>query len=246
MSIQKKIRRRFVVPFLLGGLSLLSPNQADAQRFDVGLKGAASYNNSYGQGTSSFLPVGTFGGSFGGYTSFQLSERFKIRAEALLSAREFNTQYNSVGGSTASLYSGQQPTLAPISSLNTGPAGAYLATLSSQTVYLDLPFGVDYELKYPLYLQAGAMVSVFLNEWSSSLSNNTTVGIQKPADSKYYQQYQFYVYAGAYYQFNFKLCLGVRANLGLTDPFVTVSAGTGNQLYPYSYQAFVTYPLFKF
>ncbi len=217
-----------------------------AQKFEVGLKAAGSYNNTYGQGTSSFLPVATYGGSFGGYGTFQLFERFKVRAEALLSMREFSAQYSSVGTSTTSLYSGTQPTLATSNTLSTGPAGSFFATLSRQTVYDDIPAGIDYEVKYPIHLQAGAMLSIYLSEWSSSLSNNSTVGLQPPSDTKYYQQYQFYLYAGAYYQFNFKLSAGIRANLGLTNPFVTVSGGTGNQFYPYSYQVFVAYPLFKF
>jgi hypothetical protein len=71
------------------------------------------------------------------------------------------------------------------------------------------------------------------------------VNLQRPADSKYYQQYQFAVYAGAYYQFNFKMTAGVRANLGMTNTFVSVSSGTGNQMYHYSFMLFLTYPLFK-
>ena len=246
MSIQKVLRFRFFFSILFGGLSLLSPIKSDAQKFSIGLKAAGSYNNTYGQGTSSFLPVATFGGSFGGYSTFQLFEKFRIRAEALFSMREFSTQYSSVGAPSAALYSGHQPTLAPSSSLNTGPAGSFDATLSQQTVYLDIPAGIDYEITYPIHLQAGAMLSIFLNEWNSSLSNNSTIGAQRPGDSKYYQQYQFYIYGGAYYELRFKLCFGLRANLGLTNPFVTVNSGTGNQVYPYSYQLFVTYLLFKF
>jgi hypothetical protein len=245
MSILRAPRFNLVFPFILG-VVYLSQVESHAQKFEVGLKAAGSYNNTYGQGTSSFLPVATYGGSFGGYSTFQLFEKFKIRAEALFSMREFTTQYSSVGGSSTSLYSGYKPSLAPSSTVSTGPADSFFATLSQQTVYLDIPAGVDYEIKYPIHLQAGAMLSIFLNEWNSSLSNNSTIGLSRPADSKYYQQYQFYVYAGAYYQFNFKLSAGLRANLGLTDPFVKVSSGTGNQVYPYSYQLFVTYPLFKF
>jgi len=245
MSIRKESRFHLRFLFLLGILSL-NPVLSEAQKFEVGLKAAGSYNNTYGQGTSSFLPVATYGGSFGGYGTFQLFEKFKVRAEALLSMREFSTQYSSVGANTTSLYNGNPPTLAPSNSLSTGAGGSFFATLSRQTVYLDIPAGVDYEVKHPIHVQAGAMLSIFLSEWNSSLSNNSTVGLQQPADTKYYQQYQFYVYAGGYYQFNFKLAAGIRANLGLTNPFVTVSSGTGNQVYPYSYQIFVTYPLFKF
>ena len=245
MSIGKNSQFHFLFLFLFGILCLQS-FQSKAQKFEVGLKAAGSYNNTYGQGTSSFLPVATYGGSFGGYGTFQLFEKFKVRAEALLSMREFSTQYSSVGASSTSLYGGNQPTLAPSNLLSTGPAGSFFATLSRQTVYLDIPAGVDYVVKYPIHLQAGAMLSIYLSEWNSSLSNNSTVGLQQPADTKYYQQYQFYVYAGAYYQFNFKLSAGIRANLGLTNPFVTVSSRTGNQVYPYSYQVFVTYPIFKF
>jgi len=245
MSVGKEHRFHLLFPFLVGIL-FLQQFPSSAQKFEVGLKAAASYNNSYGQGTSSFLPVATFGGSLGGYTSFQLLERLKIRAEALFSTRKFSTQYSSVGTSSSSVYGGYQPSLAPSSSLSTGPGGAFFATLSSQAIYLDLPAGVDYVVRYPFYVQAGAMMSIFLNENSSSLSNNATIGLQQPADSKYYQQYQFFIYAGAYYQFNFKLSTGVRANLGLTNTFVTINSGTGNQMYPYSYQVFVTYPLFQF
>jgi len=246
MSVQKELWFCFLFPLLFGVSSLLSPIKSEAQKFSVGLKVAGSYNNTYGQGTSSFLPVATFGGALGGYSTFQLFDKFRIRAEALFSMREFSTQYSSVGTSSASLYSGHQPALAPSSSLSAGPAGSFVATLSQQTVYLDIPAGIDYEITYPIHLQAGAMLSIFLNEWNSSLSNNSTVGLQQPADSKYYQQYQFYIYGGAYYELRFKLCFGLRANLGLTIPFVTVSSGTGNQVYPYSYQLFITYPLFKF
>jgi len=245
MSIRLKPQFQFLLLFVLG-IFCLPPFQSNAQKFEVGLKAAGSYNNSYGQGTSSFLPVATYGGSFGGYGTFQLFDRFRVRAEALLSMREFSTQYSSTGTSTTSLYSGNQPTLASGSSLSTGPGGSFFATLSRQTVYLDIPMGVDYQVKYPIHVQAGAMLSIYLSEWNSSLSNNSTVGLQQPNDTKYYQQYQFYVYAGGYYEFNFKLSAGLRANLGLTNPFVTVSSGTGNQVYPYSFQVFVTYPLFKF
>ena len=245
MSILKGRCFHLIFPFL-SGVFYFHPMPSNGQKFEVGLKAGASYNNSYGQGTSSFLPVATFGGSLGGYGAYQLLEKFKIRAEALFSTREFSTQYSSVGTSSPSLFSGQQPTLAPSTSLSTGPGGSYLATLSSQTVYLDIPAGVDYEVKYPWYLQAGGMLSIFLNERSNSLSNNATIGLQQPSDSKYYQQYQFYAYAGAYYKFNFKLSAGLRANLGLTNTFVNVSTGTGNQMYPYAYTVFLTYSLFNF
>ncbi len=244
MLIRKKL---FLIPcatLLLVAVYLI-PYKSQAQKFNVGLKAAGSYNNTYGQGTSSFLPVATFGGSFGAYGTFQLFEKFRIRAEALFSMREFSTQYSSVGTPTPALTT-YSPSLAPSTAVNEGPGGAFAATLSQQTVYLDIPFGIDYEVIHPIHLQAGGMLSIFLNEWQSSLSNNSTIGAQLPADSKYYQQYQFYVYGGAYYELRFKLCFGLRANLGLTNPFVTVSSGTGNQVYPYSYQLFVTYPLFKF
>jgi hypothetical protein len=245
MSVGKKLQFHFPLLFIFGIL-WLPPFQSNAQKFEAGLKAAGSYNNSYGQGTSSFLPVATYGGSFGGYSTYQLFDKFKVRAEALLSMREFSTQYNSTGASTTSLYGGSQPSLAPNNSVSTGPGGSFFAELSRQTVYLDIPAGVDYDFKYNIHFQAGAMLSIYLKEWNSSLSNNSTIGLQQPADTKYYQQYQFYVYAGGYYQFNFKLSAGIRANLGLTNPFVTVSSGTGNQVYPYSFQLFVMYPLFKF
>src|SRR3954465_2978481 len=111
MSIRKESQFHFLFSFLFGILCLQS-FQSDAQKFEVGLKAAASYNNFYGQGTSSFLPVATYGGSFGGYGTFQLFEKFKVRAEALLSMREFSTQYSSVGAPTTSLSNGSQSTLA--------------------------------------------------------------------------------------------------------------------------------------
>jgi hypothetical protein len=233
------------VAILLAALCL-SPNKSEAQKFEVGLKAAGSFNNTYGQGTSSFLPVATFGGSFGGYTSFQLLQKLKIRGEVLVSTREFSSQYSSTGTPTPSLVTGSQPSLAPSSAVSTGPAGSFFATLSSQTVYLDIPLGVDYEIIPNLNLQGGAMFSIFLNEYSNSLSNSSTINLPAPSDSKYYQQYQFYLYAGAYYLIKYKVGVGARANLGLTNPFVTVGSGTGHQVYPYSYQIFVTYPLFRF
>src|SRR6476659_873636 len=105
MSIRLKAPLQFLFSIFFGIL-YLQPFQSNAQKFEVGLKALGSYNNSYGQGTSSFLPVATYGGSFGGYSTFQLFEKFKVRAEVLLSMREFSTQYSSTGAPTTSLYSG--------------------------------------------------------------------------------------------------------------------------------------------
>jgi hypothetical protein len=244
------IARRKLLLFSSSALFLaalqLNPSKSEAQKFEVGLKGAGSYNNTYGQGTNSFLPVATFGGSFGVYTAFHLLQKLKIRGEVLASTREFSSQYSSTGAPSPSLFTGSQPTLAPSSAISTGPAGAFFATLSSQTIYLDIPLGVDYEIIERLNLQAGGMFSIFLNEFSNSLNNSSTANSSAPPDSKYYQQYQFFIYGGFYYLIKYKFGVGLRANLGLTNPFVTISSGTGNQVYPYSYQFFVTYPLFRF
>ncbi len=251
MSSLRKKHFYFSAFYLTALLLVFLTSNVWAQKFNLGIKLLGSFNNTYGQGTSTYLPTPIYGGSAGIYGTFKpfdgiKFDKFKIRVEALVSSRGFNSQYNSVGSSSPSLYSGYQPSLAPSNTVNTGPGGSYLATLTKQTLYLDIPIGLDYELVRGANLQVGGMVSIFMNQWNSSLSNTSTINTQQPTDTKYYQQYQFYVYGGAYYQFNFGLTAGARANLGLTNTFLQVNSGTGNQLYPYALQVFVTYPIFKF
>src|SRR6267154_407462 len=118
IPLTKKIRS---VQFLSLLLISISSTVVTAQKIAVGVQAAGSINNSYGQGTDTYLSTPIYGGSLGAFGTFQLFEKFKIRAEALFSSRGFNSQYSSTGTSSTSLYSGSTPTLGPSpAGVNTG------------------------------------------------------------------------------------------------------------------------------
>ncbi len=242
IPLTKKISGQLLCFLLIA----LSSTVVTAQKFSIGVQAAGSINNSYGQGTDTYLSTTIYGCSFGAFGTFQLFEKFKIRAEALLSSRGFNSQYSSTGASTPSLYGGYIPTLGSNSATSSAGSDGNSATQKQQTIYFDVPVGLDYQVIPHVNLQAGAMFSFFVKEYYNSLSNSSTVDQPQPADTQYYQTIQFYVYGGAYYQFNFGLQAGARANVGLSQTFIPVSTGTGNQVYPYNLQLFVSYPILKF
>lgn len=235
--------RSFLLVLL--GILCLTPERSEAQKFSVGAQVAGSVNNSYGQGTDSYLSTPIYGGSLGAFGTYDLFGKFKIRAEALISTRGFNSQYSSTGATSASL-SGSAPTLPSDPNTQSTGSGADFTTLKLQTMYFDVPVSAVYEVIPNVNLQAGGIFSFFMNEYSSSLSNGSTVSQPRPADTQYYQTFQFYLFGGAYYQFPFGLQAGGRFNVGLSQTFVPASSGTGNQIYPYNFQVFVAYPLLKF
>src|SRR6267154_5138495 len=184
-TLAKKIRSGQILCFLLIGIS---STIVTAQKISVGVQAAGSINNSYGQGTDTYLSTPIYGGSLGAFGTFQLFEKFKIRAEALFSSRGFNSQYSSTGASSGSLYSGSTPTLGTNpSTVSTGPGGSYAATQKQQTIYLDVPVGADYEVIPNVNLQAGGMFSFFIKEYYNSLSNSANVEQPQPSDTQYYQ-----------------------------------------------------------
>jgi Outer membrane protein beta-barrel domain len=226
-------------------LLLLGSSATFAQSFsgfDAGLRVAGAVNNSYGLGTDRYYSKPMLGASAGLYATYLFRHNTYARVEALISSRGFNGSAASSPSSTSSPFTSS--TLTTNTTYLTYTGLSY-STFKRRALYLDVPFGIDYEVYPRITIQAGGMISLFLKEYKNEESNQQTVNSQSPKDLTYYQYLQGAIYVGAGYQFDFGLTAGVRGTVGLSNTFVASSYHSDSQIIPYSAQIFASYSIFK-
>lgn len=237
----------FVMSCLVLSPVVLQAQDADEAKIEVGAKVVGSYNDSYAKSTSYYRTEPLLGGSIGAYGTYSLDfllPKLKVQAELLLATRGVKLSQTTLASETSPYYFDNlwQPT--PSQSYP-GYVNSY--TVQKQSFYLDIPVGLTYEVYQRITVQAGGMVSIYLDEYQSRVTNSWTTNFQMPDNLRYEQNMFFSVYAGAAYKFDFGLSAGARYNLGLTETFQQIRyERAGREIMPYSFQIFASYPIFKF
>jgi len=243
-KIVKGLNALLVLPLFL--VPILSQAQDAEPKIEVGAKLAGSYNSTYETGTHYFRHEPLVGGSIGAYGTYSLDfllPKLKVQVEALLSTRGAKLSQTSLATETSPFYDYSWQGGTPPESF----AGANAYTVQKQSFYLDIPLGLSYEVYKNITVQAGGMVSIYLDDYQSRITNNLTTDFVTPDNLKYEENMFFSVYGGAAYKFDFGLSAGARFNLGLTGAFQNIrNDRAGHEVYPYSFQLFASYPIFKF
>ena len=245
-QIAKGFSVSLVLSLILISFSSQAQDTEAESKIEVGAKIAGSYNDSYAKSTHYYRTEPLIGGSIGAYGTYSLDfllPKLKVQLEALLSTRGVKLSQTSLANENSPYYYDNWQSTSPQS--YPGYVNSY--TVQKQSFYLDIPLGLTYEVYPRVTVQAGGMVSIYLNEYQNRVENSWTVDFRTPDNLKYEQNMFFSVYGGAAYKFDFGLSAGARYNLGLTQTFQNIrNERAGRELMPYSFQLFASYPIFKF
>jgi hypothetical protein len=236
-----------LIVFLSLILSPLFIQAQDDSKIQIGAKIAGSYNDVYAKDTKYYATSPLVGGSVGVYGTYKvipsILPKLKVQLEVLLTTRGVKMSKTSLASSASPFDSYDW-----LGTTAQSYAGVTYYSVQKQAFYLDIPLGLTYEVYPNITVEAGGMVSIYLDEHQNRIKNGYTVDFTAPDDIKYEQNMFFSVYGGAAYKFNFGLNVGGRYNLGLSPLFQDIKRGErgGRELMPYSFQLYASYPIFKF
>lgn len=169
----------------------------------VGAKAGLNVYDNYQTGTKYFTSSPGFGFHVGAYGDYDLStlliNNLHLKVEALLSTRGMN-----LGGFTS-----------------TGESVDY----DRQSIYIDIPTALTYNLGDKINIEAGVVTSLFLNEYRSITKDQQGFKIDEGDQFRTYERLQFGFLAGVTYEFKLfdqTFIGGLRYNMALTPAFESI------------------------
>ncbi|MCZ8216991.1 MAG: porin family protein [Cyclobacteriaceae bacterium] len=194
----------------------------------VGAKAGLNVYDNYQTGTKYYTSSPGLGFHLGAYGDYDLSEllvnNLHVKVEALLSTRGANlSEFTSNGDKIDH---------------------------DRQSIYIDIPTALTYNIGDKFNLEGGVVTSLFLNEYRSITKDQQGFKIDEGDQFRTYERLQFGFLAGATYEFMLfdqTFVGGLRYNMALTPAFESIRDSRASRAPMYMMlQASLAYRIFDF